>query len=114
MSPKSKKYRITTETREVIVVRRHQRRSAFGTCPVCQRVGEFLTLETAAELLQMRQLDVIRRLDENAVHAFETPEGQLLFCRGVEGWPDIGMSRSVVASHGNKYENRKDQYEDHS
>ncbi|HNU07369.1 MAG TPA: hypothetical protein PKO33_06335 [Pyrinomonadaceae bacterium] len=108
MSQKSKKYRITTETREVVVVRRQQAPSAFGVCPVCQRFGEFLTLESVAERFQMSKLDVIRRLEESAVHAFETLGGELLFCCGVAGWTDGRISRGAQESNGTRFGNGKD------
>ncbi|MBK8150441.1 MAG: hypothetical protein IPK58_20155 [Acidobacteria bacterium] len=82
MPRKSKKYKVTTRTDEVIVLRRSRPRANFGTCPVCQRIAEFLPLDSAAARLQLGELEVIRLLHEKAIHAFETEDGQLLVCGG--------------------------------
>ncbi|MBK8809314.1 MAG: hypothetical protein IPN69_01090 [Acidobacteria bacterium] len=85
MPQKSKKYKITTRTREMFVLRRRRQRADSGICPVCRRSSDFQTLNSATIALKRGKLEILRLIAEQVVHAFEADDGELLICDGSLG-----------------------------
>ncbi|MGH9900487.1 MAG: hypothetical protein ACRD68_01470 [Pyrinomonadaceae bacterium] len=80
MTTKAKKILITTESREVWIVRRRGGESVRGFCPRCAAEVEFLTLDTAVALAGVGSRQIHRWIEGGRVHFAETPAGSVLIC----------------------------------
>ena len=70
---------ITVERQRVVLVRRRTPSTPVW-CETCAGRPLMLTLEEAARLLDMSELDIFRRVEARQVHFTETAKGQLLIC----------------------------------
>ena len=77
----SKKIVITTESREIVIVRRIAERGFQSYCGTCAAETEMLTLDQGVSCALTNTREMIRRIDEGRVHSLETPSGHLLICR---------------------------------
>ena len=76
-----KKILITTETREVFIVRLNGGSRIRGFCPRCEQEAPLLTLDEAVSFSALFTRELIRRIEQGVVHAIETASGHLLICR---------------------------------
>jgi hypothetical protein len=82
MTSKRKKYRITTETHEVFIVRQDgQRKTTREFCPACKAEGEMFDFDSAISFSGISGRELIRRLELGEVHSIETANGHLLICK---------------------------------
>jgi hypothetical protein len=80
MPENSKKYLITNETHEVIVVR--QGKNTFTEyCAKCEKIVAMLNLDDATIETGIRTREVFYLLESGEIHSIETNNGQLLICR---------------------------------
>ena len=77
----AKKILITTELREVFIVRRRSSDFSQCICHICPTEQTMLTLDEAIELTGFSTLDLIQKLDSRMIHSFETAAGRLLICQ---------------------------------
>lgn len=80
MSPKAKKYLITTETHEIFIVRR-SRQKIRRFCFECGKEVEMLNLDSAVSLTGKRASEIFRLVENGEAHSLKTTGGQLLVCR---------------------------------
>ena len=77
----SKKILITTESREIFIVRFNRKTGVRGYCAECARETEMMTLDEAVSLTFTATREMIRQIDAGKIHALETASGHLLICR---------------------------------
>jgi hypothetical protein len=77
----AKKILITTESHEVFVLRTDRRDRAYGTCGICEREVEIVTLDQAVSLSGIRTGQLVRMAESEQIHAIETSMGHLLICK---------------------------------
>ena len=78
---KAKKILITTESREVFIVRRDECRTIRGVCETCAAETEMLTLDEVVNLTGKSTLELIRLAESDAIHTIESASGHLLVCQ---------------------------------
>ena len=76
-----KKILITTESREVFIVRIQGGSNISGFCAVCATEVKLLTLDEAVSFSAMPTRALIRQIESGAIHSVETASGHLLVCR---------------------------------
>lgn len=76
----AKKILITTEKREIFIVRRGGQNTIRGFCSNCQREVEMLTLDEAVRVGGQSSRAIVRRVEQDNLHFAETDEGHLLIC----------------------------------
>jgi hypothetical protein len=79
MNKKSKKYLITAESHEVFIFRKNK--SARGFCTECKAEVEMLTLDATTTQHGTPTRELLRLIENNLLHSFETKSGHLLICR---------------------------------
>lgn len=77
----AKKILITTESHELLVVRRRGSTHPRHICPICTTPGCGLTLDEARDYTCLSGLELIREIEIGAVHAYEIAGGPLLICQ---------------------------------
>jgi len=80
MSPKAKKYRITTETHEIFIVR-NGREKIYGFCAECGKESEMINLDSAVSLTGKSARQIFYAIERGEIHSLETVGGHLLVCR---------------------------------
>jgi ABC-type taurine transport system ATPase subunit len=80
VSPKSKKYLITTKSREVYILRGGQKQTVRGYCATCATEVEMLTLDATTTKTGKSTRELIQLIENNLIHSFETESGHLLIC----------------------------------
>lgn len=78
--PKGKRIRVTTETRETLVIRKRGGGKVFGYCSECDAEVEYLALDTAVVLTGIPERRIFRLADSGQLHSQETKAGRLLIC----------------------------------
>ncbi|MEP6901377.1 MAG: hypothetical protein ABJA66_06475 [Actinomycetota bacterium] len=81
MPVKSKKILITTESREIFIVRTNNKSFVSGFCADCAREVELLNLDLAVSFSQIFALELIGQIQSGAIHSIETESGHLLVCQ---------------------------------
>ena len=82
MLPKTKKYLITTEKREVIVIHRgNHDKKISGFCAVCQTDVELLTLDAITTQTGKSTRVLFQLIENNLIHSIETGSGHLMICQ---------------------------------
>lgn len=81
MTPKGKKFRITTEKHEIFIVRLSRDTEIYGFCPNCKTEVEMLTLDSTVRVSGVSGREVIRQIAAEVIHSIETASGGLLVCR---------------------------------
>lgn len=76
----SKKILITTESREIFIVRINGRTDIRGFCETCAIETEMLTLDHAISLFGISALKMLRAVESGEIHFLETTDGHLLLC----------------------------------
>ena len=72
---------ITTESREVFIVRANTENNIRGFCFQCEGETEILTLDESVSLSGIATRDILRRGETGEIHFLETVNGHLLVCR---------------------------------
>lgn len=80
--PNSKRILITTESREIFIVRTNYKNFVRGFCANCNREVEMLTLDGAVNRTGKTARELIRQTEASAIHSLETASGHLLICGG--------------------------------
>ena len=79
MSANAKKILITTESREVIVIRRND--GGFpGYCSACDLDVEWLSFDAAVSESALGWRELVARSEKGDLHTFQASSGHLLFC----------------------------------
>lgn len=81
MVTKHTKYLITTESREIFIVRTWGNVSIQGFCPKCQKEVEMLNLDSITSQTGVSTRELFRLIENNQIHSIETTTGHLLVCR---------------------------------
>ncbi len=81
MTAKAKKFRITTFSHEIFIVRVNRHTTIRGFCPKCETEVEILTFDTAVSVSGIGGREVIRQIAADEIHAIETANGHLLVCK---------------------------------
>ncbi len=81
MTAKAKKFRITTFSHEIFIVRVNRHTTIRGFCPKCETEVEMLTFDAAVSVSGIGGREVIRQLAAEKIHSIETANGHLLICR---------------------------------
>lgn len=76
----ARKIQITTESHETFRLRIHRRDRAFGFCRECSAEVEIVTLDQAVWMTGIHTREMLRLVDEQAIHATETEGGLFLIC----------------------------------
>ena len=77
----SKRILITTESREIFIVRFKGKSNLRGFCRDCAAETELLTIDEAVSFAETSARELIRLVDSGAAHAIETASGHLLVCQ---------------------------------
>jgi hypothetical protein len=77
---KAKRILITTECREIYIVRCVGNRAIRCYCETCAAETEMLTLDEAVIAANKTTRELIRRIESGAAHSIETASGYLLVC----------------------------------
>jgi hypothetical protein len=77
---KAKKILITTESREVFILRTNSRSHALGMCRSCGCEVGLLTLDQAVSESGLRTGVLVQIAEEGRIHTIETQTGHLIFC----------------------------------
>jgi len=80
MAPDSKKFLITTISREFIIVHPESRPVARQYCSVCENDVEMLTLDTAVTRTTCSTRKILSYADSGTLHGIEDLGGHLLIC----------------------------------
>jgi len=80
MATNSNKFLITTETHEVVRVRRTGVAPVRGFCSLCKEQVDLLPFDTAVILGGLTGRQLIKSIGSAAVHAVEPEGGPLLVC----------------------------------
>ncbi len=81
---KPKKILITTDSREIFILRAKGKSEIRGFCADCGRETEMLSLDEAVSFSGIRTLEICRQISEGGggkIHFLETASGHLLVCR---------------------------------
>jgi hypothetical protein len=81
MPKKAKKYLITTEKREIFIVRQNGHEAIQGFCPTCAFEVGMLTFDAAISFTGISGRELIRRFESGELHSIETTGGHFLVCR---------------------------------
>jgi|SRR5688500_15923294 len=81
MSSKAKKIHITTESREIFIVRMNGKDTIRGYCESCAMEAEMFDLNSAVSFSGLGARDLIRQIAEGTIHSSEVASGHLLVCR---------------------------------
>ncbi len=76
----AKKILITTESREIFIMRTNGKSTVRGSCSGCQAEVEMLRLDEAVSLSGQNMRELICRVDSGLVHSIETASGHWLIC----------------------------------
>jgi hypothetical protein len=76
----SKKILITTESREIFIVRLSGKTDIRGFCETCAFETEMVTLDNAVSLFGISALKMLRAVESGEIHFLETTDGHLLLC----------------------------------
>lgn len=77
---KTKEILITTETREVIVVRRQKVRSVWCVCPICQTKSEMVGVSEAVAKFNFQIGEIVEAVQSEKLHLLVTKNKQHLLC----------------------------------
>jgi hypothetical protein len=81
MAAKTKKYLITTESHEILIVRYNGSQTFRGFCFGCQREVEMLTLDAITSSTGRQTRELLQLIEKKVVHSIESKTGHLLVCQ---------------------------------
>jgi len=76
----AKKILITTQTREIFILRAETKERFRGFCNGCGREAELVTLDQAVSLSGISAMEIFTLAEANSIHAIETDTKHLLIC----------------------------------
>ena len=77
---KAKKILITTVTHEVVIMRRCRMSTIRAFCPPCGAETQMLELNEAGAFYGAGERELIRQIENNALHSIEGSNGRLFIC----------------------------------
>ncbi len=77
---KAKRILITTESREIFIVRRVGNPTIRGFCETCAAETDLLTLDEAVGFANKSTRELIRKIESGAIHSTESASGHLFIC----------------------------------
>ncbi|MEO8043039.1 MAG: hypothetical protein ABI646_10545 [Acidobacteriota bacterium] len=77
----SKKFSITTESREIYVVHNMKDAPPCLRCEECDDTSEFLTLDEAVFVTGISTMDIVSKVGSGQLHSVDATSGHLLICR---------------------------------
>lgn len=77
---KTKEVLITTETREVIVIRKEKIKRVRYFCPTCQTKSEMVSVLEAVSRFNFEIREIVELFQSNKLHSLITKNRQYLFC----------------------------------
>lgn len=80
MFANAKKILITTESHEVIIVRRGGEPAVPNFCRVCDAEVEMVNLDMAVRRSRIGGRELVHRTQTGEFHSIETPDGYLMIC----------------------------------
>ncbi len=80
MMTNAKKILITTESREIFIVRGKSNEVFHSFCRNCERYVEMLTLDQVVSRFDIATLEILRRVEAGEIHFQETAGRHLLIC----------------------------------
>ncbi len=80
MSPKTKKFLITSETHEQTLVRFSKDLAAPGYCDRCSSTVNIVSLDNGARGMKVGTRELLALIDSDVVHGFENEDGILVLC----------------------------------
>ncbi|MEZ5305873.1 MAG: hypothetical protein R2684_01875 [Pyrinomonadaceae bacterium] len=84
------KISITTEKKEVFVIRAEKSAPVLGFCSGCGNETELLTIDEAVSESGFSTIGLVGELERGTIHSIETMSGHLLICQ--ESLADADMS----------------------
>jgi hypothetical protein len=81
MALNTKKYLITTEKREVCIIRNGQHNLLNSFCDECGAITEMLNLDIATTQTGIRTREIFRLIEIGEIHSIETEKGLLIICK---------------------------------
>ncbi|QQS40627.1 MAG: hypothetical protein IPM63_14845 [Acidobacteriota bacterium] len=100
MRPKAKKYLITEESHEILIVRQKDRSTGRGHCRECEREVELVTADAAVTRSGRGSRELFRLIEAGLLHSVETDTGHVLICgdslSGLESIADIGSAAGKI------------------
>jgi hypothetical protein len=85
MMKNSKKILITSESREIFIVRMNGKETVRGFCEICAAETEMLMLDQAVSLFGIGTLEIIRHIKTGEIHSKEIASLHLLVCQNSFG-----------------------------
>lgn len=79
--PIAKKILITTDSQEVVIVRKAPEGAIIAFCKNCTGDAKFLTLDNAVEVTGISGGELIGLITANSIHILETARGRLFICQ---------------------------------
>jgi len=76
----ARKILITTESREIFILRAGAKESFRGFCPGCGREVGLLTLDQAVSVSGIGAREIFRLAEADSIHSIETDSKHLLIC----------------------------------
>ena len=77
----TKKILITTESREIFIVRINGKEIFRGYCESCAAEAEMFDLNSAVSFSGLGARELIRQIEAGTIHSSEIASGHLLVCR---------------------------------
>jgi hypothetical protein len=81
MPKKLKKFLITTEKHEILIVRQQGQKTLRGFCPQCQAEVDLLSFDSATKISGIGWRALVRGFESGKFHTAESADGHLLICR---------------------------------
>ena len=81
----AKRILITTESREIFIVRINGKSNVWGFCEICAAETEMLTLDESVCAAGKSARELIHQIESSAIHSLETASGHLLVCQNSLG-----------------------------
>ena len=77
----TKKILITTESREIFIMRANGKSDVRGFCDACAAEVDLTTLDRAVSLSGLTTIEIVRRVETGEMHFWETASGHLFICK---------------------------------
>lgn len=97
---KTRKRTITTEKREILIIRKLSRPSREAFCPQCDRIVLMLDPEEAGLMVRTSTRAIYRLIESALIHFQDTPNGSLRICLDSLAGTTIGESSHETVIKG--------------
>jgi hypothetical protein len=78
--PIAKKILITTDSQEVVVIRKGTESPPTGFCTICPDEVPLLTLDDAVSVARVSTIVLVHHLEAGLIHGSESTDGRLFIC----------------------------------